>query len=163
MYGTSPVIGDEETMLDRSWKFHSFFNFLILLSLTGSLLTKNAHAQTDRFNGLARQIVRLVQEHFYDATRVDVWASKHADYAAHIDNLVAFAALTKRVLSEHIAHGLLYTFGAGLLRLAFDLSRGARRRAGRMGKYRRGLYIGPFCKGRLRRRTRTQGWLTSRG
>src|SRR2546428_2966224 len=97
-------------MLDRSWKFPSFFNFLILLSLTGSLLTKNAHAQTDRFNGLARQIVRLVQEHFYDATRVDVWASRRADYAAHIDNLVAFAALTKRVLSElNASHADFYT------------------------------------------------------
>jgi carboxyl-terminal processing protease len=39
-----------------------------------------------------------------------MWASNHADYAAHADSLVAFAALTKRALSElKTSHTDFYT------------------------------------------------------
>jgi hypothetical protein len=50
-------------MLDKGWKFRSYF-FLFLLSLTFWPLTKDAHGQTDSFNLLAGEIVRLVRRTF---------------------------------------------------------------------------------------------------
>ena len=83
---------------------------LILFSMSCSLLTNEARGQSDTFSALGRQIVRLVEAHFYDANRAGVWASRHADYAAHADSLLTFASLTKNALAElNTSHTDFYT------------------------------------------------------
>src|SRR5437773_2396675 len=83
---------------------------LILFSMSCSLLTNEARGQSDTCSAWGRQIVRLVEAHFYDANRAGVWASRHADYAAHADSLLTFASLTKNALAElNTSHTDFYT------------------------------------------------------
>jgi carboxyl-terminal processing protease len=52
------------------------------------------------FEGLGREVVGIVREHFFDARRADDWADANENYAAGVADRGEFADLTNRKLAE---------------------------------------------------------------